>query len=319
MANENKLNFVGNNAKGGNKRQFEPSIKEYSPKNGDNPNSLANLMMEEKITAKDAKELKAAATKVMDTLKEAGHPTNVTYQAYPKKSGEVGYKLTIKGRDSAEGELQSIEMTLDKDMKITKAFAMVTEQDNGQWKSRALKGAERNEFVKNSLRALKDLLPALPKRELPAFVKDIADKIREASPTIKNKDGVEVSKYYASLKPFKDKNGNDRQNLVVNTHSDERLIITLNPTMDGITQLKYSDFRDYDPAKKNTDAIKNIVLDASNLEEIRDNFLHDVVVGDILLSKDQKALENTEKAGVEQDFMNIPEIEIDEDEEIPFE
>ena len=315
MSKENKLDFIGN--KGGGRSNFEPSIKEYAPKNGDNPNSLANLMADEKITPAEVKALKAKATEVMDTLKEAGHPTNVTYQAYvSKKTGEIGYKLSVKGRDSKEGELQSLDMTLDKDMKIVKAFPTVTEQVDGKWNTRALKSAERNEFVKNAIRDLKDMLPELPKRELPAFVKEIADKIREASPMVQNKDGAEVAKYYTQLIGFKDKNGNDRQNLVVNTHSDERLTITLNQNLDGITQIKYTDFRDYDKEKGNTDAIKNVVLDATNLEAIRDNFLHDTVIGDILLSKDQKALEQTEKA--EPDFMNIPDIEIDED-EIPFE
>lgn len=322
--NDNKLDFIGN--KGGGKRTFEPSIKEYTPKNGDNPNSLANLMMEEKISAADAKALKEKATEVMNILKEAGHPTNVTYQAYESKQnpGQIGYKLSVKGRDSQEGELQAVDMTLDKSMKITKAYATVTEQENGGWKTRVLKGNERNDFVKNALRDLKDLLPEMPKRELPPFVKEIADKIREASPTIQNDKGEDVSKYYTKLVPFKDKQGNDRTNLEVNTHGDEKLTITLNKDLDGITQIKYSDYRMYqaltDDEKKAPDAaknnIKNIILNADNLEEIRDNFLHDTVIGDILLSKDNKALENEDKS-VDQDFMNIPDMDIDE--EIPFE
>lgn len=318
MSDSNKLNFIGNNKPGRN-TNFEPSIKEYAPKQGDNPNSLANLMMDGKITADDAKALKAKATEVMNTLKEAGNPTNVTYQAYvSKKTGEVGYKLTVKGRDSKDAELQSLEMSLGEGMKIEKAFATVSEQVSGEWQTRVVKGSEVNDFIKDSRRALKDLLPELPKRELPAFVKEISDKIREASPKITNKEGAEVAKYYTQLVPFKDKNGNERSNLVVNTHGDERLAITLNKELDGITQIKYTDFREYDAEKKNTDAIKNIVIDADNVNDIRDNFLHDTVIGDILLSKDSKALEGGEKEGAEADFMNIPDIDLDE-EEIPFE
>lgn len=136
-----KLNFNGNNSHSNS--NFEPSIKEYAPKSGDNPNSLANLMMDGKITAEQAKALKAAATEIMDVLKNAGHPANVTYQAYEsKKTGEIGFKLSVKGRDSKEGELQSLDMTLDKDMKIAKAFSTKTEQVNGQWKTDILKGSE---------------------------------------------------------------------------------------------------------------------------------------------------------------------------------
>ncbi len=310
-----KLNFNGNNSRSNS--NFEPSIKEYAPKNGDNPNSLANLMMDGKITADQAKALKAAATQVMDVMKSAGHPTNVTYQAYDKKTGEIGFKLSVRGRDSKEGELQSLDMTLDKDMKITKAFSTKTEQVNGHWKTDILKGSEYNNFMKNARAALKDLLPAAPARELPPFVKEISDKIREASPKMQNKEGQEVAKYYTTLQSFKDKNNNDRTNMVVNTHGDEQLTITLNQDLDGITQLKYTDFSAYDKEKGNKDDIKNVVLDDSNLDQVRDTFLHDTVIGDILLSKDEKALAADEKDNIDMDFSNIPDVTIDED-EIPF-
>lgn len=305
----NRLNTIGNNAY---QNSFDPAIKEYAKKNGENPNSLANLMMDGKITADDAKALKAKATEVLDILKDAGHPANVTYQAFEKKDGEIGYKLTVKGRDTKEGELQSFDMTLDKDMTITKAFATKTEQVAGEWKTTALKGNETNEFIKNVRRDLKDLLPELPKRELPEFVKGIADKIREASPKMTNKDGAEVSQYYTKLENYKDKKGNERTKLVVNCHSDEQLTIGLNANMDGISFIAYQDFRAYDKEKGNKDDIKNIILDADNLEEVRDNFLHDVVIGDILLADVEKVATNDAKEA--SDFMDI---EIDE--EIPFE
>lgn len=316
-----KLNFTGNNTNTGKSSNFEPSIKEYAPKNGNNPNSIANLMINGKITAEDAKALQAKATEVMDTLKAAGNPTNVTYQAYPTKAGDIAYKLTVAGRDNKDAELQRLELTLDKDMKVVKAFPTKTVQENGSWKTEVLKGAERNNFIKGAISALKDMLPELPKREVPAFIKEISEKIREVSPKMQNKDGAEVAKYYTNIENFKDKNGNDRVNLVVKTHGDEELTITLNQEQDGITRLKYTDFSTYDRETKQGE-VKNIVLDSTNLDEVRDTFLHDTIIGDILLSKDSKALE-APVAEQEADytepadgFMNIPD-EIDE--ELPFE
>lgn len=318
-----KLNFTGNNSSKPNSN-FEPSIKEYAPKNKENVNSLANLMVDGKISADDVKALKAKATEVMDTLKEAGNPANVTYQAYPTKAGDIAYRLTIAGRDSKEGELQRLEMTLDKDMNITKAFSTKTVPDGSTWKTEVLKGSEYNNFMKNARTALKELLPEAPKRELPPFVKEISEKIREASPKIPNKDGEEVAKYYSNIENFKDKNGTDRVNLVVKTHGDEQLTVTLNAELDGITRVKYTDFSGYD-AEKKTGEVKNVVLDSDNLNEVRDTFLHDTVIGDILLSKDSKALESpaveqeadmAEPDLTEDGFMDIPD---GLDEEFPFE
>lgn len=304
-----KLNTIGTKRND----NFEPSIKEYQKKTGDNPYSISNLLEQEKITIADSKALKAKATEVMETLKEAGYPANVVYQAFVKKDDTIGYKLTIKGRDSQEAELQSLDMNLNSDFSIKSAFATKTEQVGGEWKTTPLKGQEVNEFIKNARKALKDLLPELPKRELPEFVKGISDKIREASPKMQNKEGAEVSQYYTKLENYKDKKGNERTKMVVNCHSDEQLTIGLNSKLDGISFIAYQDFRNYDKEKGNKDDIVNIILDSDNLDSVRDDFLHDVVIGDILLADVEKTAGKDEASKEAQDFMDI-----DIDDEIPF-
>lgn len=246
-----------------------------------------------------------------------------------------------KGNNKIVGS-QTLDLILDKDMNVEKRFISKKDWDAASrtMTTTPLKKAEYNQAIKDMLEDLKDFLPAAPAREATPFVKGILEQLRELSPemdvpekvkngkdasgkdiwvTAKDENGNDkmkrVKQYFATFDTYTgEKDKKEHTNIIISNHGNEQLTVALNDDQTGIRGVRYTDFSKFKETG-NKDDIESIWLDDENVSSVKDNFLYNTVIGDILL-KDGQEVSND----IEMD-MNAPEnIEeqiIDED-EIPF-
>lgn len=302
---------------------------------------------------KKLSELKAKATEIMDAMSKAGNPHNVKYSVYKNKEGETQFKLTINGggvalKDEAGKDVvdekgnkkivggQTLDLILDSDMNVAKRFISTKEWDaaNKKMITTPLKKNQYNQAIQNMLVDLKDYLPAAPAREMTDFVKNMLDQLREISPVMQvpekvkegdkwvpalDEDGHEkmknVQQYYAKFDTYTDEKGKTYNNLIISNHGDEQLTVALNDEQTGIRGVRYTDFAKYKETNEKKDVV-SVWLDDTNLDVVRDDFMHDDIIGGILL-KDTPVLEVSNSFEADMNAPEIDDLTIDDD-EIPF-